>query len=260
MDLDRDYEDRYVKLNNSHFIGWYDAQHLLPIYKLLSDSQKSSNLGEIGLYRGASVIPLLLCARKGEKVIGVDFYSHTPKDAENSKNILSGSSEKSTLYAHLQHVFSDDYIDRFVLLDRDSQQMIPADLCEPINGGNYRLFSVDGLHTVEATYVDLGNAYHVLSEDGVIIVDDYMHSTSYPGVRAGVDKFMRKFTSALRLVFVGYNKAMFCRPEYFEKYYTMIRDFTDNNAIYRKSDSWCRHDLFVDAKQFSAACYRDGTW
>jgi hypothetical protein len=91
----------------------------------------------------------------------------------------------------------------------------------------FRMFSVDGGHSVETTLHDMMLASCLLRDGGIMIVDDVHHPTWH-----GVAEAMFHFSFAnKRMVplLLGYNKAYFTTASHVEHYKQFIMD---NNATF----------------------------
>lgn len=63
--------------------------------------------------------------------------------------------------------------------------MIAADYLSITQGNKYRIISIEGCHTKSATLYDLNNAIQILTDDVIIILDDYFNH-HWPGVKFGI--------------------------------------------------------------------------
>ena len=52
----------------------------------------------------------------------------------------------------------------------------PGNLINNNNNLKYRIISIDGCHTKNATLIDINNSIDNLSDDGIIIIDDYLNN------------------------------------------------------------------------------------
>jgi predicted O-methyltransferase YrrM len=62
----------------------------------------------------------------------------------------------------------------------------------PTIAPGFDLILVDGAHDEETALGDLQNAWPLLNKGGMLILDDYGHS-SYPGVRAALERFSQPY-------------------------------------------------------------------
>jgi cephalosporin hydroxylase len=71
--------------------------------------------------------------------------------------------------------------------------------------GPFRLFSIDGGHTVQHAINDLLLAQDLLAAGGVIFVDDYFHK-HWPGVTEGVARFFGTHSPRVAPCIFAFNK------------------------------------------------------
>ena len=83
-------------------------------------------------------------------------------------------------------------------------QIIPGPH-SPHHPSRFRIFSVDGSHTAEATRVDLANAAACMVPGGVIILDD-VFNPDWPGVAEGLHAYMAEPSQPLAAFAVAFNK------------------------------------------------------
>ncbi|MCG8650241.1 MAG: class I SAM-dependent methyltransferase, partial [Pirellulales bacterium] len=77
---------------------------------------------------------------------------------------------------------------RLQFLKQDSTTLSPEDVRRLVPGG-FRLFSVDGGHLVDEAHHDLQLSSQLVTDDGIIIVDDIFNTTC-PGVIEGTLRFL----------------------------------------------------------------------
>lgn len=88
--------------------------------------------------------------------------------------------------------------------------------------GALRWVHIDGEHTGYATAADLLTASHLLSEDGVICVDDFF-SFKYPQLTAAVYQFLLNNPFSFRMFLASENKCYLCRSNAVQMYDDEIR-------------------------------------
>lgn len=161
------------------------------------------SLAEIGVHHGKLLILLHLLARSDEGTVGWDLFL-----AQEENPDRSGRGDREATLRNLRRAGGD--LERVSLIQANSLELsvdeARAALREPA-----RLFSVDGGHTAECAYNDLGLALATAGEKGVIIVDDFFNPM-WPGVAEGVTRFLREHPGALHAVCIGGNKVVFARP------------------------------------------------
>ena len=86
-----------------------------------------------------------------------------------------------------------------------------------------RWIHIDGEHSEAAITNDLGIANRLVSEDGVISIDDFM-STSYPHLTSAAFRYLEAHRADLSLFLCGFNKGYLCRPTAKRSYLCYLRD------------------------------------
>ena len=87
---------------------------------------------------------------------------------------------------------------------------------------SFRWIHIDGEHTGHAVANDLNLAGDLLSDEGIICVDDFFNP-AYPQITAAVFMWMAARPFELELVLCGQNKAYFARPNFAHFYLTLIK-------------------------------------
>ena len=124
---------------------------------------------EIGVLFGGWSISLML--KQELKMFGVDPYSWA-----------SGVDAKNELYANLK---DHDLESRFELLSSVDELSV---ICLE-NQQKIHIAHVDGEHSEKATLADLKALAPLMSDEGIIIVDDWCHPM-FPGVHSALHQFM----------------------------------------------------------------------
>ncbi len=153
---------RYAVHERRTVSGWLTVG-ALQIMTMLLELQWLWNLrggiAEIGVYAGKTFFLFHRALRRGEVLVGIDPYS-------GFEEVLSQFQlDRARLGADGQEC---------VLLQRRSQDVATAELTALL-GGPARLVHVDGEHSAQAIACDLRLAAAIVSEDGVVIVDDFLH-------------------------------------------------------------------------------------
>jgi hypothetical protein len=97
-------------------------------------------------------------------------------------------------------------------------------------GGPYRLFRVDGEHSLEVALHELRLANAVMAEGGVIMVDDYF-DPKFPGVSEAVNPFFLLYRNEVRVepFLITGNKLFLVTKEYENLYREAIDAAIDKN-------------------------------
>ncbi len=188
--------------------GWVDDR-LLPFLQLANETQQAAgirgNIAEIGVFHGKFLIALAHLARHGEKVTGIDVFEDQERNLDGA-----GVGSRARVQDNLER-FGPSSLD-YAFITADSIALSLADKAELVRErGPFRLFSVDGCHTMEHTHTDLVTAQDLLINGGLLILDDYMQP-HWPGVTEAVSLFYSRSVPVIKpflycchkLFFVGY--------------------------------------------------------
>ena len=104
------------------------------------------------------------------------------------------------------------------------------------DNNKYRIISIDGCHTKDATLIDLKNAVDILTDDGIIIIDDYFNN-DWPGVKFGVDIYLSN-NNSFRVIYIGANKLILCRRNMYDKYIQILKKTDTNFAKHYEKRCW----------------------
>ncbi len=167
---------------------------------------------EIGVWKG-KYLSTLYHATCDDRVpvVGVDLFTWGPLPSD--------------VVTSFKAIFEDG-VDRLVLVEADSKHLSPEKLLSLANVASYRFASVDGEHTADAVVTDLENVQRVLSDVGIISVDDFM----YPHASAVTDGVYRFFQSSnTDLVPFAYcaNKLFLIGRNYYSEAYAAAATFID---------------------------------
>lgn len=205
------YINNFENITGSFWIDFVEIISFIDEYQ--KEKEIKGNVGEIGVYHGKSFIPLLNCCREDEIAIAIDCFDDIQYNYDNS-----GLGDKNIMIDNV-NTFSDFSIDKVHIVQADSTKMTPEDLMQ--GKGKYRIFSVDGAHTSDATYIDFKNSLESLVDGGVIIMDDYFNQ-EWPAVSEGVNRLTLREDNDIKMVFVGYNKTIFCNKKYYKEYFKLL--------------------------------------
>ncbi len=179
----------------------------------------AGHVAEIGTFEGRFFIAMALAMEPGEKAVGIDLF-----DWPNPEVL-------DRFHANCRkHGVPEE---RRATLKADSREMKPDDVLAAA-GGRIRLFHVDGEHSRHALGRDLALAAAVLSDDGLIVLDDMLHP-GYPTLMVAVQAFLEANPDIVPLciidreTIVGATKFVLCRRDWFKRYEeVMLEAFKDN--------------------------------
>jgi hypothetical protein len=163
------------------------------------------NIAEIGVAKGAFLIPLAACRREGEAVFAIDVFDDGP-NWNPSGGVSSLVRLKETVDAALGGAAAVHY------LSSDSLHLGSRELLAAA-GGKFRLFSIDGAHSSKHTVNDLMLAGEVLTSGGLVWLDD-IRNWGWPGVIDGFARYMLlNATTRLAPFFLYSNKLLLTTPD-----------------------------------------------
>ena len=161
--------------------GWFDELDQTLFRWLLAEQTAdgtTGDLAEIGAFNGKSAILIGDHLQRGEVFTVIDLFEDPSEDPQNE-------AEKQKAYAGLtQRVFEANYL----LFHAELPKVIRGDsqrIVDHARVGRHRFVHVDGSHVYERVRGDLESARRLLSETGVVAVDDY-RSIHTPGVAAAL--------------------------------------------------------------------------
>jgi hypothetical protein len=185
--------DEYTTKNGpwTKIDGWND-QGVFTAIKIIHKLQKEDgivgNVGEIGVHEGQLFCALaLLTNLESEGSLAIDVFEDQKRNIDNSGgsiNDLFGTFRRHVDYVlgerqkNFRHIAADS-------LTLSAEHLRTALMGNTINQRTFRLFSIDGGHTVVHVLNDLRLAEQIMVPGGVVIVDDYMHP-KWPGVTEGL--------------------------------------------------------------------------
>ena len=200
---DSDYIYRQQLLNSIN--GWFSpASH--GFFSFFLDAQNKlciqGSLGEIGVWEGKSATIICNFACEKENVFLID-----PLIEKNKETILRNiDSVCRRIPEKLQ--FCNYVSDSFLKINSNP---------ELIN--SFRFFHIDGCHTGTNVYSDMELADKLLSEDSILVVDDFFNP-GYPQITEAVYRFIFMNPYKFRIFFEAFNKAYLCRPGCYSFYYS----------------------------------------
>lgn len=140
-------------------------------------------VGEIGVAGGALFVRLALCCRNDEFAVAVDIFDQPELNWDPEGGTAS--------LAQLKHIISDvigsDIQVRYI--EGDSFFLNSATIRLATGGQGFRLFSIDGAHSVHHTVNDLRLAGEILEAGGIAMLDD-IQNWGWPGVITGFARYM----------------------------------------------------------------------
>jgi hypothetical protein len=206
----------YLRRDKSSVRGWLqriDAEIIGTILDYQNDHGIGGGCAEIGIHQGRTFVPLCLALRPDERALAIDLF-------DDQEHNLDGSGTGSLVAFHAN-------LDRF-RIDRtqvreihgSSERVTPDRIKTEI--GDVRYFSIDGGHWRAIVQNDLRLAEAVLSDAGVIVLDDYCR-TEWPEVTEGYALWRAATKSDVVPFAAGSNKLYLCRKAHAKSYRNALK-------------------------------------
>lgn len=161
--------------------------HLVgPIITILSRLQHENGLygtlAELGVHHGRFTGFLFVTARDTEKLVVADLFL----ELQHQNIDKSGLGDRRRFLEGVK-TYGLQEEDLHLILSSSTDQ-IPFDWAARAGFEAFRMISVDAGHTAELTFNDLELAFCNLLTGGIVILDDFFHST-WPGVTEALFHF-----------------------------------------------------------------------
>lgn len=218
---------RYVADDSGRVHGWLtrlDADLIAAAGAAQTAMGVHGGVGEIGVHHGKLFILLCLLLHDGETAFCVDVFDRQDLNVDDS-----GAGNETVFRRNLER-HADVEI---AVFRKSSLDLTAAEIRE--TAGPVRLFSIDGGHTAEITANDLRIAADVLTDDGVMVVDDYFNP-AWPGVSEAFHQVLPG--TGLVPFAIGQAKILVCRAAHAAAY----RDFLRREL----SGRFLKETLFLD--------------
>ncbi len=201
--------------------GWV-VKELLDDLKCIARAQDDAkfvgNMAEIGVFRGKLLIALAHLARDGERCVAIDIFEDQYKNIDDS-----GPGSLALLRENFERHAPDGC--ELVTIKADSLSMtLDQRVAIARDHGPFRLFSIDGGHTVQHALNDLLTAQDMLADGGVVLLDDFFHR-HWPGVTEAVGLFYSRYVPRVAPFLHAHNKLFLTNYTYhkhFLRYATEI--------------------------------------
>ena len=185
--------------------GWlhpYSAKYIMALSEAQYLIGERGSVGEIGIHHGKLFILMAALTCASEHAWGIDVF-----DDQHMNVDRSGQGNKKIFLENMERwlpQFKD-----FHIIQKLSFDVQPFELLEAC--GRSRLVSIDGGHTAECVINDLSLVEAVLTQRGVVVLDDYFNAY-WPEVSDGVQEYLRSGRSTLAPFAITPNK-VYLTPE-----------------------------------------------
>lgn len=201
----------------------------------------TGSIGEIGVHHGKFFVGLGLLARKNEQLFAADVFDNQKLNIDHSGN--------GSMTPFVNNLAANGIDTKDVVIVADSSANLPANFTMNHNLKQFRLFSVDGGHTLSLTYNDIILAALNLAPGGIIVVDD-IPNLDWWGVLDGVFNIMANAPFTIAPFYIGANKMFFTTPGFHEIYYkallSMKYDIGADHFVHHTISGWS----FVNCKAY----------
>jgi hypothetical protein len=169
--------------------------------QLLEKHGAAGHVLEIGVHHGLSTIAVAALRGPGKRVVAVDLFERL----QHLNVSTSGEGSRTLLERNMRRFHPNLKFLR--ILEQASGTVTPTDL-----GEGFTFCHIDGGHSRQETYQDLGLCAAVTAEGGLIALDDYFNP-DFPGVCEGAVEFLVRHPGKLRPLAVGYQKILFAKGQ-----------------------------------------------
>lgn len=198
--------DNYISNHFNNIPGWVEGS-IVNFLKHIAPLSSVGGVAEIGIYRGKFFYLLRCLLDSPEKSFALDIFNKQELNIDGSGGDNPGNFFQDNMINY--DPFGGENIN--IITGDSFDNEIKNKIKSPI-----RFFSIDGGHTKLHILNDLKIAETTIANDGVVIVDDFLHP-QWIGVTEGVFEYIR--TNSLLIPFaVGHNKLYLCTPSYHKKY------------------------------------------
>lgn len=247
VDLSTDIYQQFIALFDNT-PGWFYHESAAIWDTLLSYQEATSNTGnmiEIGVFQGKSAGMLALHRRGEETCVLVDVLPLHQVRQRIEQAVPNAKCEYMQEMSQflLRHPFV-----------REAAR-------------DFRWIHIDGEHSAQAVSNDLALAETLLSDRGIIVLDDFF-SPFYPQITQALFRFLDANPGRLTLILCGYNKGYLCRPRAAHEYLAFIRTSFYSNLARRgsknvtvcKTTSPADMNTFGVIDRYSNLDYRGPDW
>jgi hypothetical protein len=197
--------------------GWLNEGAISAVIALAKWQEENNVFGdvaEIGVHHGKLFILLADLRRDHERAFAVDVFEDQQFNPDNSgRGDLSRFRDNLRLYTNGIGL---------EIIKKDSIQLTRADFYRG-KRSNIRLFSVDGSHTPGHTFADLTTAAQLITEGGLIFLDDF-YNPEWPGVQEGFYRFLANSSIDVAPFAYGNHKLYLCKKSYHTRYLAFVEN------------------------------------
>jgi hypothetical protein len=211
--------------------GWC-SDNLFRIIDLLDGCEfnKEGGAAEIGVHHGKFFLLLNSVVDENYKSFAIDLFEQQHLNID-----LSGRGDFDVFKSNLSNY--DAHNGRNVSVISADSTDYSGKLKNLFDGQKIRFFSVDGGHTVQHTISDLNIANNTICNEGVVILDDILHS-GWLGVIEGACKFLSTYPTLVPFA-IGDNKLLMCKLSMYPYYFKLF----DSSSLKKRNSKFFGYDL-----------------
>lgn len=186
--------------------GWFCPIDMLLFDFFLEyqrDNQILGKMGEIGVFKGKSLVKLCQYSRAWEGLFALDISFTNENIVEVRKNI--------------NKILSSYDTNQIMFICAFSKYMSSHNIDEGSFYKNTRFFHIDGGHSGIDTYNDMKLADDLLSYEGILVLDDFPNPM-YPGIKEAYYTYVTQHPESFKILVTSPSKCYCCRPSDYEKY------------------------------------------
>jgi hypothetical protein len=197
-----------------------------------ADINKTGGVMEIGVHHGQFYMMLNALTKITDQSYAVDVFENQSLNIDRS-----GNGSKELFQANLKNV--DVHKGQNTCVIQGDSTDTKLELVKNIGPGTLRFISIDGGHTANHTINDLKLANELISNEGVVILDDITHYF-WLGVMEGTVKFLQNSPTLVPFA-IGQNKLYLSKLSYQDYYYELVK----NSGLGKKSQHFFGHNLIA---------------
>ena len=205
---------KYLDFGFHQIEGWVETD-LFDLIDLFDSMPINKNGGvcEIGVHHGRLFILLNQTTQPQFESYAIDLFGEQHLNIDNSG---CGNAERFQEYLskYDRHAGKNT-----VIISGDSTDS-GLELTKRIKPGSIKFFSIDGGHTPTHTLNDLKIANELISNEGVVILDDILNHR-WLGVIEGAVNFLQTRPTLVPFA-MGHNKLYFCKFSHYNFYYNLL--------------------------------------
>lgn len=232
-----DYFEQFLK-NETTILG---SLRLECSYLLASIGDTLNRLGctgdmvEFGVYKGRSSIPVACFLSGSERFFAIDPFKCDPG---NEKLKAGGIGDYKIFIENWDKIFGHT---RNLKVYKSTSQSFYENEKRIIDKKKFKFVSIDGDHSFQGTLLDLEIAEKILTNCGIVAVDDCFN-IEWPSVQQAVNHYLSTENSMAPFL-AGWNKLFLCRTEMvsswqaeLQKYVSYFSENIENFWIKRSFD------------------------